>query len=130
MGDDGDRMCVFFRGPVPPAPMVSIDGREDTGLDPSISCISYEADDRLRRSIDGLSNDGRRAATGSSSKDASNGSLGNLIGLMLRCSWDGDVERKREFVLSTERLGFCNRFDILLFVPELEPDASFDSVLR
>lgn len=40
VGEDGDRTCVFFRGLVPPAAMVSIEGREDTGFEPSISCIS------------------------------------------------------------------------------------------
>lgn len=61
------------------------------------------------------------------------------MGLMLRCNWNGDVERWNiELVLSIDRLGFCSLFDIRFWVPEsepvavaeLEPEASFERVLR
>lgn len=77
--------------------------------------------------------EGRRGATGSSSRDASNGSLGNAIGVRLLRRDVGEVERRNEDeVLSIDGRGFWSRFDCLfgggVIVPE--PEGSPDLVLR
>jgi hypothetical protein len=134
-GVEGVRLwpfCLAFSVPAMLAAIDNIDGRAETaetGL--SISCVSYEAEERCALSIDE-----RTVELGSSSTDASNGSRGNLMGDVLRLFDAGDVgdnERsgcRNEDRLSNEGRGLCNRFECRLagvLVPD--PEGSLDLFL-